>query len=51
MSKKSGRELVMLCRTAEKRCGEGGSAQVFRHLLGDFRHPHEDYSATPWKKF
>ena len=29
----------MLCRKAKKAEGKGGSAQFFRHPLGDFRHP------------
>ena len=36
---KSGRKLVMLCRKAKNAEGKGGSAQFFRHTLGDFRHP------------
>ena len=40
--KKSGSKLVMLCKKAKNAEGKGGSAQFFRHPLGDF--------AAPWKK-
>ena len=35
----SGRKLVMFCRKTKNTEGKGGSAQFFRHPLGDFRHP------------